>query len=66
MAEIFKPKAPQVYKDWVKTILEEASDTLSDWESNFIDSIETQLTRGYTLSEKQDEILDKIYAEKTK
>lgn len=66
MAEIWKPRDPKIYKDWIKTIIEEASDTLSDWEGNFIDSIETQLARGYTLSQRQDEILEKIYAARTK
>lgn len=66
MTEIFKPRDSKIYKDWIKTIIEEASDTLSDWEGNFIDSIETQLARGYTLSQRQDEILEKIYAARTK
>jgi hypothetical protein len=66
MAEIWKPLDIQVYKDWVSAILTEASDSLSDWESGFVDSIEGQLNRGRILSQKQAEILERIYSEKTK
>jgi hypothetical protein len=44
------------------TIREELSDELSSWEINFIDSIEGQLTSKGYLSERQEEILERIYS----
>ncbi len=38
---------------------------LTDWEENFIESISDQFTRRSYLSDKQFEILERIYAEKT-
>jgi len=66
MAEMWKPKDPELLASWVTTIIEEASDELSDWESSFIGSIEEQLSKGYQLSEKQENIVEKIYAKYTK
>lgn len=67
MAEIFKPLSNEIYLDWINTIIEEASDELTMWESNFITDLLTKLIRStYKLSEKQHEILERIYAEKTK
>mgnify|MGYP003442239273 FL=1 len=40
---------------------ENRSEKLSDWELEFIDSISHQLTRTGSLSEKQIEILDRIW-----
>jgi len=34
---------------------------LSDWERGFIDSISEQLARGKSLTDKQDEILTKVW-----
>lgn len=44
---------------------ETRSKKLSDWELNFIDSISQQLTRTGSLSEKQLEILDRIWEKVT-
>lgn len=66
MAEIWRQQPLSVYRQWVADILEEASDSLSDWESNFIDSIELQLSNKYNLTQAQAETLERIYAEKTK
>lgn len=38
---------------------------LTKWEEDFISSIGTQLENGRELSERQLEILERIYAEKT-
>lgn len=65
MSKIWKPKDPGLLKLWVQTILDEASDELNDWESNFIIDIQNRLERGYTLTETQEEKLEQIYAEKT-
>ena len=40
---------------------ENRSEKLSDWELEFLDSISHQLTRTGSLSEKQIEILDRIW-----
>lgn len=64
MAEIWKPQTVEVYKSWVDALKNEASDELTNWEIDFIDSIENQLTFR-NLSEKQAEILERIYANKT-
>lgn len=34
---------------------------LSEWEAGFIDSISKQIERGRTLTEKQDETLNRIW-----
>lgn len=65
MAKIWEPQPTDVYKNWVDTILDEASDELTDWEINFIESINNQLVSGRTLSQKQADIVERIYAEKT-
>lgn len=45
--------------------LETPARDLTPWETNFIESISEQFDRRGTLSEKQFEILERIYAEKT-
>jgi hypothetical protein len=66
MAKMWTPKPQELLQQWIDDILEEASDNLSDWESSFVDSVHSQLNRKGQLSERQEEILEKIYAEKTK
>jgi len=65
MTQIWKPQSPEVHRYWLNTILEEASDKLTDWETNFISNIERILDFGWILSEAQEATLEKIYAEKT-
>lgn len=65
MAPIWKPKSKEVLQSWIDAIKDEASDSLTDWETDFIDSIENQLEARSHLSEKQEEILERIYAQKT-
>ena len=45
--------------------LENPYKTLTPWEQEFIESISDDFTMRGTLSDKQFEILDRIYAEKT-
>lgn len=45
--------------------LTDPSKPLTQWEKNFHESVSDQFSRGRTLSEKQFEILERIYAEKT-
>lgn len=56
----------ELLQSWINSILFEASDKLTDWESNFVDSISDQLVQRGKLSLKQTEILERIYATKTK
>lgn len=45
--------------------LETPSKELTKWEEGFIESITDQFNRTFNLSERQFEILERIYAEKT-
>jgi hypothetical protein len=45
--------------------LENPHKDLTEWEENFLESISDQFEKRGTLSDKQFEILDRIYAEKT-
>ncbi len=65
MAIAWHPQNPDVLREWVKTILLECSDTLSDWESRFVTDMEARLDRGSILTQSQEEKLEQIYAEKT-
>lgn len=64
MSEIWKPQPKEVYQSWIDALKYEASDKLSSWEIDFIESLESQL-RFRNLSEKQAFLLDRIYADKT-
>lgn len=66
MAEIWKPQSIEVYQGWIDTIKEEALDKLNQWEFDFIISLDLQICGNYRLpSQKQAEILERIYTEKT-
>ncbi len=65
MAEIWKPKSKEVLQDWIDTIYFEASDSLNEWETNFVDNIQTILNLYGKLSEAQEKTLERIYTEKT-
>jgi hypothetical protein len=65
MAEIWKPRDLKLLSYWVECIRDEAESKLTSWERDFIDSIEGRLAFGQQLSQKQEEILERIYAEKT-
>lgn len=62
----WKPLTQETYQSWIDAIIAEASDELSDWESEFVESVNTYLARKGILTEKQAKILERIYAEKTK
>lgn len=54
--------------DEIQTMLddcEKRSEKLSNWECEFIDSISDQLGRGRGLSEKQEQILERIWEKVT-
>lgn len=65
MAQIWNPKDPELLKHWLDSILEEASNELNDWETNFISDIEVKLNNNWRLTENQENKLEQIYAEKT-
>lgn len=58
------PQTPEVIEHFL-TELEHPAKELTEWEDNFIISIRDQFNRKRSLSEKQFNILEKIYAEKT-
>ncbi len=54
----------EVLQDWITAIYDRGTG-LSKWEADFIDSLQLQLESRGSLSERQQEILERIYAEKT-
>jgi hypothetical protein len=54
----------EVIKSWIHLIKTEGQD-LTSWEEDFVESIEEQVNRYGKISDRQEEILDKIYTEKT-
>ena len=55
-------------KDTIAQWIEDVNNVgrgLTDWEKNFIESITDQFEQTGRLSEKQEEILERIYANKT-
>jgi hypothetical protein len=65
MAEIWKPKDQQVLKNWIFQSLYHSREPLTDWERSFIVSVDKWLDKHGQLSQKQEEVLERIYAEKT-
>ena len=55
---------PDDLKQWI-TLIQEDGVGLTKWEEDFVDSISDQLERCGSLSERQIEILERIYSEKT-
>jgi hypothetical protein len=51
------------HRDWISKC--EESDKLTEWELNFIKSLKKQLDNKRSLSIKQADILERIYADKT-
>lgn len=56
---------PEVIKEWIDKVNYE-SKNLSKWEEDFMESITDQFDRRGLLSDRQEEILERIYAEKTR
>ena len=50
--------------EWIRMVNEESSKPLTKWEESFMESITDQFERTGSLSERQLEILERIYAEK--
>lgn len=67
MALPWKQKPKEVLIHWISSLDEPAvKETLSDWEEHFVASLSFQIGRTGKVSEKQEQILERIYAEKTK
>jgi hypothetical protein len=58
------PKTTEIIQHFIEE-LKSPYKPLTTWEENFIISIEDQFSRRRTLSDKQFETLERIYAEKT-
>ena len=56
-------KHRDVISDWIEQC--QASRKLTKWEADFIDSIAEQFDARGSISDRQEEILERIYAEKT-
>lgn len=66
MNNIWNPQSNEVLKSWVEAIIDEASDDLNDWETKFIHDIQIKVANNWSLTQKQEETLERIYADKTK
>ena len=55
----------QILIDQMLQALESPSKELTKWEENFLESISEQYQTRGTLSDRQVEVLDRIYTEKT-
>jgi hypothetical protein len=54
----------EMHREWLTAVVDHGAN-LTPWEQQFIESLSDQITRGHRLSEKQVEILERLYAEKT-
>jgi hypothetical protein len=54
----------EVVEKWIKTCLEDGKG-INAWENEFLVSVSEQLERKGTLSDRQEEIIERIYADKT-
>ena len=58
-----KRQPREVLEQWISAV-NEGGRRLTPWELQFMESITAQFDEGGGLSEKQEEILEKIYVEK--
>jgi len=56
-------KDAQVIEDWINRINEEGVN-LSKWEISFMESVTDQFQRRKWISDKQEDIIERIYTEK--
>ena len=54
----------EIWQEWIEAC-QNVRRKLTKWESDFVDDIENQLKESGSLSERQAEILEGIYANKT-
>ena len=55
----------KVVAEWIDRALTQSHKPLTEWEQHFMESVSDQLYHYGTLSERQIEIIERIYAEKT-
>ena len=55
---------PKVIEHWINTVNEEGKN-LSKWEEDFMESITEQFKEKNWISDKQEDILERIYTDKT-
>jgi hypothetical protein len=60
-AELYGAERAELCWWWLKCVIEDSWDTLNDWEQQFVTSCEAQFTRNATLSDRQLEVLEKLY-----
>jgi hypothetical protein len=65
VAEKTKRPTREVIQQWIKDV-NKGGRGLTDWELHFMESITDQFESVRGLSEKQEEILERIYTEKVK
>lgn len=65
MGKIWEPQSIEIYLSWINAIEFEASEKLTSWEIDFTQSLSSRLNAGSNLTERQAEILERIYSEKT-
>ena len=58
-----KAELYRLHSEWIEKC--EDSDRLSEWEEEFVASIKEQLQKKGSISYKQAEILERIYADRT-
>lgn len=54
----------EIHKQWLEACTEE-DHRLTKWELGFVNDLTEQMDKGHSLSERQVEILERIYSEKT-
>jgi hypothetical protein len=65
MPRIWQQQSWEVLQSWIDAIIEEASDELNDWETKFIEDMAIRVANKWSLTQRQEEILERIYADKT-
>lgn len=58
-----KDELYKVHQEWIERC--ELSDRLTEWESEFVSSVKRALERYGSLTPRQAEVLERIYADKT-
>ena len=56
----------EVHKYWIKTILSEGSDDLTEWEADFVMATRMTLQNGQPISDKQEAVIEKLYEKITR
>lgn len=57
-------KDPKIIEDWISCINDQGKG-LTKWELDFMESVSEQFLEKNWISNKQEEILERIYADKT-